>query len=352
MTDNELIDYVLENRQHYISKELAFYFKTCCQFKEFTYYYRNKIRKKIREAKINEDLYDVLYELEIPYLILLDKRFKVEYEKYGTGEKRTPDFFITFEQNTEFNIEVKRIREASLNARYNKWHQELLDKIQSLPTNLFFEIYMNPYRNDPKYANEFLTRLETDKKGIFSYIKKTIEAEKDRIHANTLNTRHEYPMPGFGNELKLILYRPSRTCKPNQTIYGGGSQEVFYTNKELNKFGDSILEKLGQLMPNMINLLVLRSTSSTHEEDDLYDALMSLRQFLHKNDEEFFIKKGFKGKKDFRTQLKSLSGILLRSNRFSKTKDRNLLLGNDHADKQIPEVIKGYLMKMNRPESA
>jgi hypothetical protein len=72
----------------------------------------------------------------------LDDRFIVEYEKFGVGKKRSPDFTATFESSLEFNIEIKRIREGGLGQRYNEWREEVVDRIRKIPSSLAFAIDM------------------------------------------------------------------------------------------------------------------------------------------------------------------------------------------------------------------
>lgn len=102
MTDNELINYIVEGRQHNITNCLMGLFAICDRFKSFSYHNRDKIRSKIRKAKKDEDLKDVSFELEVAYLLLLDERFELVYEKYGAGESRAPHFFVVYRRSTCF----------------------------------------------------------------------------------------------------------------------------------------------------------------------------------------------------------------------------------------------------------
>jgi len=88
--------------------------KSSERFKVFAEKYRNKIRKKVtgaqKDSVPDEKLKDVLFELEMAYLMLKDGRFlEVEYEKYREENERGPDFTVTYETGTVFNVEVRRI---------------------------------------------------------------------------------------------------------------------------------------------------------------------------------------------------------------------------------------------------
>ena len=62
--------------------------------------------------------------------------------------------------------------------------------------------------------------------------------------------------------------------------------------------------------------------------------------------EDFFRKKKVKGIADYLYRLKDLSGILFRSSFSGISGNRNLLLSNDQAEQQIPEVLKEALETM------
>ncbi len=124
---------------------------------------------------------------------------------------------------------------------------------------------------------------------------------------------------------------------------------IFITGKEFRKFGDTIFDKLGQMVPGMINLLVIISTSTAHDRWHLNDSIYSIKNLLRKDDTDFFIQKGFQGKEDFMRHVKSIRALLFRSTWVGQVKDRNALWCNDQAGQKGPERIKQYLKKMDRP---
>lgn len=132
MNSREQIIYLMECRDHPIAQAFEYWIDSSERFAGFVRRYRDKIRKKCITAKTFEDLEDIRVELEIPYLLLLDQRFEVEYEKFIHKEIRSPDFTVIFENCIEFNIEVKRIREPDLGHRFNRWKKEV---VQFFETN-------------------------------------------------------------------------------------------------------------------------------------------------------------------------------------------------------------------------
>lgn len=333
----------MEGRQHFISDVLKSWVTTCNRFEQFIDYYQDKILSKIRNAKSDEDLEDIMFEFEIPYLLLLDDRFEIEYEKYKPYNMRGPDFFITFKKSILFNLEVKRIREARSGLHFEKLIQDITSQIQNIPSSLGFSIVVDTLNTD----FDIVSKLESSKEAVIKYIENTIQKEEGRL---PLGEACEYPIPGFEGELILMLSKPLCKANPDETSYNGGFRQAFYTQKEYRKFGDAILEKIGQMLPNMINVLVIRSDSTTHEEDDLLKSVYTINEMLSKKYEDFFIQKGFQGIQDFLSQWKNLSGILFRSIwvRIGDSKDRNLLWCNEQADQQIPEPIKKHLRRMNK----
>jgi hypothetical protein len=343
MIDSELIDYIMEGRQHFSRDIIESWVKTSNRFKKFVYLYRDKIRSRIHNASNEEYLEDIRFELEIPYLILSDDRFEVEYEKYSTGSTRAPDFSVTFERSIEFNLEVKHIREPILGVHFEKSIQQIASRIQSLPSSLGFRLDVTTL----DIAPDVVGRLESSKEEVIKCIENLIQNEESKISYDNV---HEYPIKGFEDELILVLSKPSGKVNHDETSYYGGLEPVFYTQIEYRKFGDAIFEKIGQMVPNMINIIIIISKSSTHEREDLFKSIYSINKLLNQGDENLFIRKGFQGKQDFLNQSKRLSGILFRNNwiGLNAVKDRNLLWCNEQADQQIPEPIKEYLRRMNK----
>jgi len=339
MDNTDLFSYVTRDREHPTLATLESWLKGSERFKNFAECYKDKIRKKISTAKSNEDLEDIIFELEIPYLLLLDGRFKVEYEKDGTRKVRAPDFSVSFEQDMEFNLEAKRIRESQLGDRFNRLIEQIVNRTKCIPSSLGFFLDMTSCDANP----EFVDRFESAKEEVVQYIENSIRNEDSKL---SYSTACEYPIPGFECDVILVLTKLSGKIRTDRTSYFGAVEPILYTQKEPYKFGDTIFDKLGQMIPGMINILVCTSKSSIHEPEDLFEAIASINQLIRKKDEEFFVQKGFGGIQDFLSQTKNLSGVLYKSTWSDQSGIRNLLWHNHQANLQIPEVISEYLQRM------
>lgn len=327
-----------------IMRGKQYWFGTCDRFLDFVERYQKKIQSKVRNAKDAEYLEDVSFELEVVCLFLLDDRFEVEYEKYSSKPGRNPDYTITFEKNTVFNVEVGRIREADQGYRFDKWVNEVVERGRAVHSDLAFRLKMPKLDAQP----DLVDRLEASKEKIAQYIQLTIQNQNEKL---PLDTPYEYIVPGFENELMLVLSRPSGKPTKDRTLsYGVSPRAVFYKKNEFHKFGDAISGKLGQMRPGMINVLILSSGSTTHEDVDLNWATESIKQLIDENNDAFFVEKGFQDTQDFVHQFKNLGGVLFRSTWVGEKPPRNLLWCNDLADQPIPELIAEYMRNMDRPK--
>jgi hypothetical protein len=106
----ELLDYIFDDPRSAFARRFATWVNESTRFKAFAETYRDKIRKKLRISRDPESRKDVELELDIARRLLVDRRFALEYEKYGTGKQRGPDFTVTFRTHTPFNVEVTRMR--------------------------------------------------------------------------------------------------------------------------------------------------------------------------------------------------------------------------------------------------
>lgn len=124
---DDLLCYLFEQRPP--DAALATWLKTSKAFLTFAERYKAKIRKKIRTA-VNAPRYeDLLCELKVVYWLMQDKRFIVEYEKYGLGKQRTADFTVTFRANIVFNLEVTHLRKSIETPLMDRLTNILADKV-------------------------------------------------------------------------------------------------------------------------------------------------------------------------------------------------------------------------------
>lgn len=338
MTDKELIDDILGSRQHDISDDLMHWLTTCPEFRSFLYDYHPKIKKKIKCAETDEDLKDTRFELEVAYLFLLDNSFELKYEKCETDNSRTPDFSIMFKQSINFNVEVKRIRETDSGMRLKNILKIIEDRIREIPSGLSASInVIGKY-----YDKGFINQLESSKEDLMTFIENTIKIEEHKLAYGALA---EYPIPRFKGELILELSKPLSKYDTKHTSYHDGLMPIFYKQNEYCKFGDTVFEKLGQMIPCMANILFIGSDSSTHEKEDFFTEIKMITDFVRQGNDAFFINKGFNGVEDFTTQMKNLSAVLFRSIWICNSNNRNHLWINKNANYKLSEdvidIIKG-----------
>lgn len=339
MKSEEQIAYLTEGRDHPIARALEYWLNSSERFAEFVCRYRHKIRKKCTNAKSFEDLEDMKFELEIPYLLLMDQRFEVEYEKRSKTIRRMPDFTVIFKNRIEFNIEVKRIRQADLGQRFDEWMEDVVATISMVPSNLGFSLDMTHIDG----TLNFLTQIETKKEEILHFIENTIRKEDTILRSGSSS---EHLIPGPDENFILHLTKLKYRKEAGLTSYHMAVEPLFYTQKEPYKFADAIFEKLTQMVPGMLNVLVCSTTSSTHEREDLTYAIRSINSLMEKKDDDFFARKGFNDISGFLDHAKYLSGILFKGIWFNVSQPPNLLWCNSEAEHQIPDDLQAYLSTM------
>ncbi|MEO6457517.1 MAG: hypothetical protein ABIO92_04490 [Chloroflexia bacterium] len=110
MPTSDLLPYIFTNTRLPIAVQFARWVQASSRFREFAETYRDKIRKKVRGITEAEGYRDLQAELETAYFLALERRFLIEYEKYGVGKQRGPDFSITYKTHIRFDVEVTRLR--------------------------------------------------------------------------------------------------------------------------------------------------------------------------------------------------------------------------------------------------
>ena len=142
MVVHELLTYVFGDTTPVLAAHCAEWMASSRRFKAFVETYRDKIRKKNRSIQDEEGRRDLQVELATAYLLLQERRFVVEYEPYGVGKQRGPDFRVTFKTHIHFNVEVTRIRGPSREQRarepedYPKLAATVCDKLGQMPPSM------------------------------------------------------------------------------------------------------------------------------------------------------------------------------------------------------------------------
>lgn len=110
MPAGELLPYIFTNTRLPIAVQFAHWVQESPRFRAFAETYRDKIRKKVRGITESEGYGDLQAELATAYFLVSERRFLIEYEKYGLGKLRGPDFSITYKTHVRFDVEVTRLR--------------------------------------------------------------------------------------------------------------------------------------------------------------------------------------------------------------------------------------------------
>lgn len=342
----ELVEYIFE-RKDQLPRMFLRNLKSSPRFRKFAYVYRDKIRKKVRDAKYdNEAIKDVLAEIALAYHVLQIDRFSVEYERYDTKEPH-PDLTVTdSESGIVFNLEVKRIRCTGAEKRFEAWKQQVIEQIKAIPSPLAFSMDIGNFDTPISLLN----RLEDEKEKVISYIRETIVNSQEQI---PVGGEKRYFVPGFKGEFEFRLRKPPRKLTSDHTSYYYMTYPDFATHEEYKKFGDLICdpEHLRQMRPDMINILAIISNSSTHEDFDLDTSLAKLEELAARGEDKFFINKGFKGSVDFVAQIERLSAILLLSAFVPVRSACNALWYNDKAKFALPNDIGKILADIALPEA-
>lgn len=115
-----------------LAAELVEWLAASPRFRTFAETYRDKIRKKLRNASDTEMRLDVRAELQVAGLLLADRRFELAFEAYGSG-KSGPDLTVSFRGARSFNLEITRRRRAP---DPNGIGATLLAKLRQLPPSV------------------------------------------------------------------------------------------------------------------------------------------------------------------------------------------------------------------------
>jgi hypothetical protein len=94
--------------------------------------------------------------LATAYFLVLERRFLVEYEKYGVGKQRGPDFSVTYKTHIRFDVEVTRLRvgggQAGATPEASKLANTLCAKLEQLPPSMINVLVLSAddalYRED------------------------------------------------------------------------------------------------------------------------------------------------------------------------------------------------------------
>src|SRR5436309_599776 len=102
MPADDLLLTIFGNARVPLAEQFAQWVQEAPRFRTFVETYQDKIRKKVRGITDTEGYHDLQAELSVAYFLTLERRFLVEYEKYGLGKQRGPDFSVTYKTHVRF----------------------------------------------------------------------------------------------------------------------------------------------------------------------------------------------------------------------------------------------------------
>src|SRR5215210_6349836 len=141
MAASELLPYIFTNTRLPLAVQFAHWVNSSPRFRQFAETYRDKIRRKVRGITEAEGYADLQAELATAYFLVLERRFMVEYEKYGVGKQRGPDFSVTYKTHVRFDVEVTRLRglregQVGAGTETGKLATTLCVKLRQLPPSM------------------------------------------------------------------------------------------------------------------------------------------------------------------------------------------------------------------------
>ncbi|OFW42904.1 MAG: hypothetical protein A3J28_01215 [Acidobacteria bacterium RIFCSPLOWO2_12_FULL_60_22] len=346
MSTTELIEYLSITSKASLRQPLQAWMDNNHAFRTFVEKYKDKIRKKL-QANDNDYLRDVLWELEVAYLLLRNPDFTVEYEPYGVGKFRSPDYLVSRSGADSFCVEAKKIREGSSEAQIRAWEREMKETIRGVPSRVAVTLNIHVMQPD----SDLLDQLESQRDPIKAAFRQWIVEADAQLEPKQSCC---YPIVGFEGIVDIEITRPISKAKPGPTAFHIGSRPIWYKQDEYKKFSDTVCEKLGQLRSGMANVLAIGSASETHEDFDCGKAIEDLRTLAAKSDDAFFRypSKGFEGASDFLAQFRYLSGVVFRSSWWSnfsgrENASRNFVWRNPQAAQTLDDQITQYLSEMD-----
>jgi hypothetical protein len=269
MTRNQIVDlvtYVVEtdpwNQRPWL-EHLCEMNERFCDFLDFN---RDKIRKKYRSSSGSADKQDdVSSELLFAHMFLLDDRFCLVYEPLAYRCGRSPDYQVSYEQQFEFGLEVKRLRVLDIQARLENWRERVGASLSTLESPLAFEINFKLTCE----ANALVSLLEANEGDSIGFCKRTLVEQANNVGAVT---GFKCKIPMLRGVAELRLTRPGAKSDVFASDYGG-LVPVLSRGNEIMKFRDIIVYTLGQIRSGQANILCIHRNSFTHMGQDLITAM-------------------------------------------------------------------------------
>jgi hypothetical protein len=152
---DDLLDYIFDGKKPALYPEFEDWVQESRRFQAFATSYRSKIRAKLKNVRDEDGMKDLRAELETAVLILREKRFALEYEKYAASKQRGPDFTVIFKTHTPFNVEVRRIHSVELDDRgtealTGKLMAVMCEKVGQMPPSIVNLLWLSAEHEIPE----------------------------------------------------------------------------------------------------------------------------------------------------------------------------------------------------------
>lgn len=128
---------------------------------------------------------------------------------------------------------------------------------------------------------------------------------------------------------------------------GRGEPALFDHQYESSRLGDTVGGKLSQMLPSMMNLLVIMADHEETCELDLGKAMTRLKQRAEQKDPQLFKRYNFRDVSDFFKHYQRLSGVLVRSTGSYETGKCPVLWLNNQTKHPLPAPICTILQRQS-----
>ena len=124
-----------------------------------------------------------------------------------------------------------------------------------------------------------------------------------------------------------------------------GEQPLFDPQHEGRRMADIVGSKLSQMLPGMMNLLVIMADHQRICELEVGQVMNQLKQRAEQKEAQLFQRHSFRGSSDFFKYYQRLSGVLLRSTGNPETGQCPILWLNNQTKHPLPASICTILQR-------
>jgi hypothetical protein len=133
VTSKNVIEHVFGPVPGADAAEFARWLEASPRFRAFAENYRDKLRKKVSTTRDPATRLSLWAELGVAYLLARERRLSVEYEQYGLGTQRAPDFTVRFREHVLCNVEVTCLQAPAPGADGKRLLGTICEKLGQLP---------------------------------------------------------------------------------------------------------------------------------------------------------------------------------------------------------------------------